>query len=216
MKLRLYGYWRSSSAWRVRIALGLKELEYDSLPIHLLRDGGEQHREAYVRLNPMAQLPTLAVEDDGQTRHLTQSLAIIDWLEQTFAEPSLLPSDPWSRVRALEIAEIVNSGMQPLQNLSVLQAVERLGTTKQEWARPFLTKGLAALETKVGDGPFALGGRPSLADACIVPQLYSTRRFGIDLGEYPSLLRIEATCQAHPAFEAAHPDRQVDAEPKGN
>ena len=106
--------------------------------------------------------------------------------------------------------------MQPLQNLSVLQAVERLGTTKQEWVRPFLTKGLAALESKVSDGPFALGSRPGLADACIVPQLFSARRFGIDLGDYPSLLRIEATCQAHPAFEAAHPDRQVDAEPKRN
>ncbi|MEM1024369.1 MAG: maleylacetoacetate isomerase [Myxococcota bacterium] len=216
MRLRLYGYWRSSSAWRVRIALGLKGLEYESRPVHLLRNGGEQHEADYLRLNPMAQLPTLEVEERGELRHLTQSLAIIDWLEQLQPEPSILSSEPWARFRALEIAEIVNSGMQPLQNLSVLQAVERLGSSKQEWVRPFLTRGLAALERKLDGGPFALGEQPSLADLCIVPQLYSTRRFGIDLGDFPSLLRVEATCRAHPAFEAAHPDRQVDAKPKGN
>lgn len=209
--MRLYGYWRSSSSWRVRIALRLKGIEFEYRPVHLVK--AEQHSESYVEKNTMHQVPTLEVEEGGRSVHLSQSLAIIVFLNERHPKPPLIPSDPLMRTRAWELAEICNSGMQPFHNLATLQAVEALGTTRKAWVAPFLEKGLAAMEKLVQETSqtYCIGSSPSLADVCLVPQLYSVRRFGVDLSPYPNLLRIEGACSELPAFEAAHPSRQPDA-----
>lgn len=215
--IRLYGYWRSSATWRVRIALHLKGLPFEVRPVHLLREGGEQHREAFRALNPMEQVPVLELEDPhGRPWRISQSLAIVELIEELHPEPPLLPREPFLRARARQLAEVVNSGIQPLQNLYVLQRLrDELGADEAAWARHFVERGLGALErmAREGEGPFLVGERPTLADLCLVPQLYNARRFGVDVEAYPTLLRAEAACAALPAFQAAHPDRQPDARP---
>lgn len=210
--MRLLGYWRSSASWRVRIALHLKGLPFTHEPVHLVRDGGEQHSEAYRALNPMAQVPTLVVDAGGEEVALTQSLAIMEWLEEAHPEPPILPAQPFERARVRQIAEIVNSGIQPMQNLSTLLAVEALGAERAAWAKPRIARGLEAVERLLGTGPFALEARPTIADACIVPQLYAAGRFGVDLQPFSKLMRVDEACAAHPAFQAAHADAQPDAQ----
>ncbi|MEZ4400286.1 MAG: maleylacetoacetate isomerase [Kofleriaceae bacterium] len=220
MKLVLHNYWRSSASYRVRIALALKELAYEYRAVHLIADGGHQHAADYTAKNPMAQVPTLEVlEDAGHTVTLTQSLAIIEYLDERWPHHPLLPAGVThaamaARARVRTLAEIVNAGIQPLQNLSTTRAVKALGGDDQAWARGFIATGLAAFQAAAADGGrFAVGDAPTVADCLLVPQLYAARRFGVDVERYPRLAAIEAACLALPAFAAAHPDRQPDAQP---
>jgi maleylpyruvate isomerase len=215
MRLRLYAYWRSSSSWRVRIGLGLKGLAHEIVPVNLL--AGEQFGEAHLARNPTAQVPVLEVEDGGETHRLVQSIAILEWLEERFPSPPLLPADPWGRARVRALAEHVNSGIQPHQNATVLRRIGELvpGGAKA-WAAHWNATGLRALEAAVKDGGagrFCHGDAPGLADAYLVPQLFSARRFEVDVSQFPTLLRIEEACAALPAFRSAHPDVQPDAPP---
>jgi maleylpyruvate isomerase len=152
-------------------------------------------------------------EDDGSVHTFAQSLAILEWIEERFPDAGapLLPRDPAARARARMLAEVVNAGIQPLQNLSVTQHLKELGADEAAWVRHFVGKGMDALEALAGEGPFLVGDAPSIAECCLVPQLYSCRRFGVDLAGYPRLLAVEARCVTLPAFELAHPDRQADA-----
>jgi maleylpyruvate isomerase len=214
--MKLYSYWRSTSSWRVRIALNLKGLAYTYEAVHLLKDGGQQNTDAYRALNPMRTVPTLEFEEGGMVRRLSQSIAILEYLEERYRTPALLPADPLLRARTRMLAEMVNSGIQPLQNLSVLQYVknEMKGDDKS-FAAHWNARGLTALEAAVKEtaGTYCLGETVSFADIYLMPQLYSARRYGVDLAPYPTLTRIEAACEKLPAFQAAHPDRQPDAAP---
>ena len=216
-KLRLYGYWRSSAAYRVRIALNLKQLPYEQVPVHLVRDGGEQHRPEFRALNPQGTVPVL---QDGE-RSIRQSLAIIEYLDELHPDPPLLPSTARDRARVRAIAQAVACDIHPLNNLRVMQYLEReLGVAadaRSDWMRHWMAQGLEAIEAMLvghpSTGDFCEGEMPSLADCCLVPQLYNARRFALDLSRYPSLLRIEANCQALDAFRAALPEAQPDAPP---
>ena len=215
--LRLHNYWRSTSSWRVRLGLHLKRLQFEYVPVHLLQDGGKQHTEAYRALNPMRTVPTLEwTEEDDSTRQLSQSLAILEYLEARVPSPSFFPKDLYLQAKVRMLAEMVNSGIQPLQNLSVLQRLKNeLKGDDKAWAAHWNARGLEALEAAVKPlaGRYCVGDEVSLADICLVPQLYGARRFAVDLTPYPTLLRIEAACNELPAFQAAHPDRQPDAVP---
>lgn len=215
MTLRLYSYWRSSSAWRVRIGLALKGLAHELVPVNLLEL--EQYGEAHRARNPMAQVPVLEVSEGSRTVRLCQSMAILEWLDERYPDPPLLPADLDGRARVRMLAEHVNSGIQPLQNAVVLRTLrERWPGYDKEWVTRFVADGLAALERAVQDGQagrFCHGDAPGLADCYLVPQIYSARRFKVDVAPYPTLLRIEAAASALAPFQAAHPDRQPDAPP---
>ncbi|MEM1033443.1 MAG: maleylacetoacetate isomerase [Myxococcota bacterium] len=208
--MKLYGYWRSSSSWRVRIALSLKELPYDYVAVNLLKS--EQLGRAHRARHPRGRVPVLEL-DDGT--HLGESLAIIDYLEHLRPEPALWPAEPVARARAHEMAQAVNSGIQPLQNLAVLKALEAEGIDRKAWGATYNRTGLEALETlaqrEQGRGPFLCGSQPSVADVCLVPQLYNARRFDVDVSAFPRLLEVEARCAEVPAFTQSHPDQQPDA-----
>jgi maleylpyruvate isomerase len=211
---RLYSYWRSSSAWRVRIGLQLKGLPYEYAAVNLL--DGEQFSAAHRSRNPTGQVPVLEVADGGRVVRLTQSMAILEWLDERHPTPPLLPRDPDARATARALAELVNSGIQPLQNAVVLGMLrEKEAGYEKVWARHWIGSGLDALEKAVAPvaGRFTAGDAPGLADCYVVPQLYNARRFGVDLAPFPTLRRIEEACGALPAFQAAHPDRQPDAPP---
>jgi len=213
--VKLFGYWRSSSAWRVRIALSLKQLAYEYVPVHLVRDGGEQNRPDYLAVNPAGQVPTLEVEHGGRVVLLAQSLVILDYLDARWPSPPLWPEDLLLRSRARQCAEICNSGMQPLHNSSVLAEVERLGGARVDWARHFLPRGLRALEAVITEygGRYCIGDTVTGADVSLIPQLFAVRRFEVDLEPYPNIRRVEAELEAHPAFRAARPEVQPDAPP---
>jgi len=214
--LRLHNYWRSSASYRVRIALGLKGLAWDYVAVNIIADGGgEQATADYRARNPQAQVPTLELVDGDTRRHLTQSLPIIEYLDEVHPTPPLLPADPYLRARARALAELVNAGIQPLQNLSTTRRVRALGGDDAAWVRDFMAPGLRAYDALCQDvrGRFSVGDAPSVADLFLVPQLYSARRFGVALDELPALTAIEAACNTLPAFAAAHPDRQPDARP---
>ena len=211
MRLRLFNYWRSSANHRVRIALGLKGLAYEYVAVSLIADGGQHKTDAYRARNPMAQLPTLELtEDDGAVHDLVQSLPIIEFLDERFPTPPLLPRDPYARAQARALAEIVNSGIQPMQNLSTTRAIKALGGDDQQFARGFIESGLrafAALAARSA-GRFCVGDAPTLADVCLVPQLHSARRFGASLEGLELLVRIADECERLPAFAAAAPTAQ--------
>ena len=201
--IRLYDYWRSSASYRVRIALGLAGLSWETVPVDLL--DGAQKGPAHLARNPQGLVPVLEI--DGL--RLTQSLAILAYLDETRGL-GLLPDAPSERARARAIAHAIAMDVHPVCNLSVARfAVERCGAglTIEDWMRRFITPGLAALETMVENGPFCVGACISLADLCLVPQLYNARRWGIDLAPMPRLRRIDAALAEIPAFAAAHPDR---------
>jgi len=211
----LHGYFRSSASWRVRLALLLKGVPFETAPVHLLRGGGEQHGEAHRRLNPMEQLPVLVI--DGVP--YTQSLAILELLEELHPEPPLLPREAARRAKVRQLAEIVNSGIQPVQNLLVMQELgRRFGADREAqvaWSRSFIERGLVALEAVVAQasGRYSVGDQVTFADLCLAPQLYNARRFAVDLARCPTLVAIDARLAELPAFQAASPERQPDFEP---
>ncbi len=213
--MKLYSYWRSSSSWRVRIGLLWKKQTFAYVPVHLLKDGGQQKAEPFARLNPMQSVPLLEVEDGGRLIHIAQSMAILEYLEERWPEPPLLPGDRVARAQVRQAAEIINSGIQPYQNTSVQKRVKDvLHGDEKAWARHFIEVGLHALEPllRSTSGRYAVGNQVTLADCYLVPQLYHARRYAVDLAAFPTLTRIEASCEVLPAFQAAHPDRQADAE----
>lgn len=213
--MKLHGYWRSSASYRVRIALALKVLEVEHVAVHLVKDGGRQLTPEFRTLNPMAQVPVLEIEDEGQTLLLTQSVAILEYLEERFPEPALLPRGRIARAEVRRCVEICNAGIQPLQNLSLMRAIKKLGGDDQAFAREANEKGLGSLEAvaKRTAGRFLVGDTPTFADVCLVPQIFSARRFGLDVARFPLLSAIDARCAELAAFVAAHPDRQPDADP---
>ncbi|OIQ75288.1 maleylpyruvate isomerase [mine drainage metagenome] len=208
--MRLYSFWRSSAAYRVRIALALKGIACEAVAVPLA--GGAQHDATYAALNPQQLVPTLVL-DDGTV--LTQSLAIIDYLEAMHPTPPLLPADPVARAHVIAAAHSVAMDIHPLNNLRLLGELEaRFGASaadKQAWMAHWMTLGFAALERMVTPSPFAFGTSPSLADICLIPQLYNARRWQVDVAPYPRLTSIEAACLSLPAFQAAAPDAQPDA-----
>jgi len=212
--MKLYSYFRSSCSYRVRIALALKGLAYAYVPVHLLKDGGEQHGDSYRALNAMAQVPTLEIEHrPGAAVRLTQSVAICEYLEERFPEPALLPADSLARASVRKCVEIINSGIQPLQNLATMAEVKRLGGDAAAFSRAANERGLAALEVEAEAslGPYLAGASITLADVFLVPQIFAARRFDVDMSRFPRLSEIDAKLAEHPAFVAAHPSRQVDA-----
>jgi maleylpyruvate isomerase len=208
----LHGYWRSGAAYRVRIALALKGLAYETQG-HDLRTGAQKAAD-YVALNPQGMVPALQI--DGAV--LTQSPAILEWLEETHPQPPLLPDDALSRARVRAMAALIACDIHPLNNLRVGKSLrEDFGADQaavDAWAARWIVPGFTALEALVerdGQG-WCFGDTPTLADACLIPQIYSAHRFNVSLDAYPRLLAIDAAAQAHPAFIAAHPDRQPDAD----
>ncbi|WP_457649732.1 maleylacetoacetate isomerase [Profundibacter sp.] len=212
--MRLYSYWRSTAAYRVRIALNMKGLDYEVVPVHLLEDGGQQHAPDYVALNPSHLVPTLVL-DDGTP--LTQSLAICEYLDITNPEPPLLPSDPIERAHVKAAALVLAADVHPVNNLRVVQHLEaRFGASREdsaEWMRHWTGKGFDALQQMVRDDtPFAFGDALGFADICLVAQYYNARRWDLDLTPYACLTEIEQNCLALPAFDAARPENQPDAQ----
>lgn len=212
--LLLYGYWRSSSAYRVRIALNLKGLSYRQEAVHLVRDGGEQNRPEYRAVNPLGLVPALV---HGQ-RTVVQSVAICEYLEESFPAVPLLPADAPGRARVRSLVQTVCSEIQPLNNSGVTkyleQTLELPGQAVRDWYAHWIARGFAAIETWLqgpGTGRFCHGDEPTLADCYLVPQVYNAERFECDLGPYPKIRRIAANCRALPAFEMAAPENQPDA-----
>lgn len=214
--MKLYTYYRSSAAYRVRIALHLKRLTYDAVPVHLTRTGGEQRQPDYLALNPAGLVPTL--DDDGVV--LTQSLAIIEYLDETHPQPALLPGAATERARVRALAQAIACDIHPINNLRVLQYLTRefgVGDAqKNAWYRHWVEVGLEAVEAMLADDPgtgvFCHGDTPTLADCCLVPQVFNARRFDCDLGALPTVMRIVGHCEAMDAFQRAAPAAQPDAE----
>jgi maleylacetoacetate isomerase len=214
--LTLYSYFRSSAAFRVRIALNLKNLTADMRFVHLLKDGGQQHSAAYQEVNPQQLVPALI--SAGQV--IGQSLAILEYLEEIVPEPPLLPRDALGRARVRQIAQAIACDIHPLNNLRALQYLEHElgvdGEKRLAWQRHWITAGFVALETKLAresaTGRFCHGDDPGLADLCLVPQMFNARRIQMDLAAYPTLLRIEKSAYSLPAFQNARPENQPDAE----
>ena len=214
--MKLYTYFRSSAAYRVRIALNLKGLEYDAIPVHLLRDGGEQLQEQYRSINPSGLVP--AFQDEYIT--LTQSMAILEYLDDAHPQVPIMPKDAAERARVRELAQIIACDIHPVNNLRVLRyLVHELGVSeeqKAEWYRHWLVGGLEVLEKHLARdpsaGPLCHGHTPTIADCCLVPQVFNAQRHGIDVSIYPNIARINAQCIEIPAFVAAHPSNQPDAE----
>jgi maleylpyruvate isomerase len=210
--MKLHGYFRSSASYRVRIALNLKGLDAEHLSHHLRK--GEQRDPAFLALNPQGLVP--ALQDDAGAV-LTQSLAIIEWLEETQPQPALLPKDSLRRARVRAFAQALACDTHPVQNLKVLARLRELGLPEEQvtgWAAWANREGLAACEALIANepGPFCFGEAPTIADLCLVPQLFNARRFGVDVSAYPRLLKAEAAALAMKAFADAAPDKQADAE----
>ncbi len=214
--MKLYTYFRSSAAYRVRIALNLKGLDYEAVPVHLLRGGGEQLQPAYRAVNPAGLLPAL---DDGAAA-IGQSLAIIEYLDETRPQRPLLPDDAAGRARVRALALTVAADTHPLGNLRVLKYLTGELKISEEmklgWQHHWMATGLAALERLLADdartGRFCHGDTPTLADCCLVPQVFNAQRFQLDLSPYPTIVRIHGACAELPAFQQAHPAQQADAE----
>ena len=213
--IKLYSYWRSSACYRVRIALNLKGLPFQTAAVHLVRNGGEQHSEAFKVLNPQEMIPVLL----HGGRMLRQSMAIIDYLDEIWSTNLLVPSTARDRQRVRAIAEMIACDIHPLGNLRVLQYLEdRFGADqaqRDEWSRHWIRSGFHAvekvLEGNPSTGAYCEGDVPTLADCCLIPQAYNAVRFGIDLAEFPLIQRINETCLALPAFDNARPEKQPDA-----
>ena len=213
--LRLYSFWRSSAAYRVRIALNLKGQAYETVPVHLVRDGGEQHAADFAALNPQELVPVLMYGG----RVLRQSLAIIDFIDETWPEPPLMPSVARDRQRVRAIAQMIACEIHPLNNLRVQKYLETTFAAteaqREEWNRHWITSGFEALEKVLADNPstgtFCEGDVPTMADCCLVPQVYNGKRFKVDMARFPTIRRINDACLEIEAFDAARPERQPDA-----
>ncbi|MEM9068168.1 MAG: maleylacetoacetate isomerase [Myxococcota bacterium] len=209
--LRLYSYWRSSCAWRVRLGLAVKSQSYEYVAVNLRE--GAQLGDAYASVNPQHQVPTLEWTVDGDVQRLTQSLAILRFVD-SLPGPSLVPADALDAARVTQAAETISAGIQPLQNLFVLKAIDALGGDRVAWARDAIRRGFLALEALASQtaGTFVVGDSLSLADLCLIPQMYNARRFKMDLSSFPTLVRVDAHCAELPAFKEAHAHNQPDAD----
>jgi maleylacetoacetate isomerase len=212
--MKLYGYFRSSAAYRVRIALNLKGIAAEPISVHLVKDGGGQNTPAHRARNPQGLVPALEL-DDGTV--LTQSLAIIEYLDAIHPEPRLIPAEPKAAAQVRAVALAIACDIHPLNNLRVLKYLKGTFGHPQEdideWYRHWcLAGGLDAIEAMLPGTAFCFGGAPTMADCCLIPQLFNARRFNVGLDHLPKILRIETACAAHPAFMAAHPSQQADAE----
>jgi len=211
--LKLYDYFRSSASFRVRIALNLKNLDYEVVPVHLVQDGGQQFSVQYQKINPHSLVPSLQDEN----KIVTQSLAIIEYLEDLYPTPALLPAEPFQKALVRSFALSIAADIHPLNNLRVLtyltQEFEVTEEKKKQWYKHWIQKGLFGLEKQLQtyhtSQTFCFGDTPTLADICLVPQLYNARRFACDLSHYPTLVRIDAHCQQHSAFTKAWPMETV-------
>jgi len=216
-KVILYSYWRSSCAWRVRTALSIKGIEYEYRAVHLVKDGGQQHGDEYKSLNPTELVPTLVIQRPDQPDIvLTQSVAILEFLEESDLwkdRQSLLPSDPQERAKVRSFVQTIASDTQPLQNLRVITH-PLIADHKSEWVCHWVGRSFAALEKglEVSSGRFCFGDVLSLADVCLVPQVFAARRFGLDLSPFPLISRIEQELLSLPEFSRAIPSAQPDAE----
>jgi maleylpyruvate isomerase len=209
--LRLYTYFRSGSSHRVRIALALKGIAYDSVPVHLLRDGGEHLKPAYRAVNPQARVPALLLPG-GEV--LIQSPAILEYLEETVPHPPLLPADPVARAKVRGVAAIIGCDIHPLNNVAALSALRRLGQDEaagSAWISRWITEGFEAVEQLIGQDGWCFGANPGLADVYLVPQLFSANRFKVPLDRFPRIRRVAGLSDAHLAFVAAAPESQPDA-----
>lgn len=208
--MKLYTYWRSTTSYRVRIALNLKGIAHEAIPVDLL--AGAQRAPEYAALNPGQGVPTLVL-DDGTV--LTQSMAILDWLEEAFPAPLLLPEDPLARARVRAAALTIATDIHPVNNLRVIGKLKGMGHDQNDttaWMNEWMTRGFAAFARLIRpDTEFCFGDAPGLADLCLVPQLYNAHRWGCNLAPFSRLTEIEARCLALPAFASAHPEAQSDA-----
>lgn len=214
--MQLHTYFRSSTAYRVRIALNLKQLEAELLPVHLVRGGGEQHSLKFRKVNPLGRVPVLV---DGGVP-FTQSLAVLEYLEEIHPNPPLLPADATDRAWIRSLADLVACDIHPLNNLSVLKYLEQeLGldeAARKKWIHHWVQNGFTALEEIIAKDPrvktYCYGDKVSMADVCLVPQVYNAKRFGVDMAPYPTISRINDACMQLKAFEKAAPENQPDAE----
>jgi maleylacetoacetate isomerase len=210
--MKLYNYFRSSAAYRVRIALALKDIPFDSVFVHLSKDGGHHKRPEYRAVNPQMRLPALALSS-GET--LIQSLAIIEYLDEVFPDPPLLPAEAVERARVRAAAQIVACDIHPLNNSGTIAYLRKLGhddAAINEWYASWVTAGFDAIEAIIRPGSYAFGSHVTLADICLVPQIYNARRFKVPLDRFPKILGVEAACNKLPAFDTSRPENQPDAE----
>lgn len=216
-EFQLYNYFRSSASYRVRIALHYKQIPFEYIPVHLLRGGGEQYLDTYKEMNPLAQVPTLVHRKDGHPHVISQSVAIIEYLEEIFPNnPPLFPKDSFERALVRQSVETINSMAQPFGNLSTLGYLQKefgiTDTQKEKWIQHWAAKALGALE-RIAEShgkAFSCGSNVSAADLFLVPQLFTSRRFKVDLSPYPRLLEVEDNCLSLEAFQKAHPEKQID------
>jgi len=211
--VKLYSYFRSSAAYRVRIALNLKGLGYDMIPIHLQKEGGINRKPEYRAINPLMRVPALTL-DSGEV--LTQSLAIIDYIDETHPQPPLLPQDAIKRAKVRAAAQLIACDIHPLNNLSALRYLKnKLGQEQaaiDTWYHHWILEGFTALEASLAPGPYAFGADVTLADICLVPQVANARRLKVPLDAFPGIVAVDAACAKLPAFEKARPENQPDAE----
>ncbi|SDS52078.1 maleylacetoacetate isomerase [Pseudomonas prosekii] len=209
--MQLYTYYRSTSSYRVRIALALKGLDYQALPVNLIAASGGEHRQApYLALNPQGRVPALRT-DDGQL--LIQSPAIIEYLDERYPQVPLLSKDLVTRAHERGVAALIGCDVHPLHNVSVLNKLRQLGhdeTQVAEWIAHWISQGLAAVEQLIGDAGYCFGDEPGMADVYLIPQLYAAQRFNIALNAYPRISRVAGLAATHPAFIKAHPANQPD------
>jgi maleylacetoacetate isomerase len=211
--VKLYSYFRSSAAYRVRIALNLKGIAYDTIPIHLIKDGGHNKRPEFRAINPQMRVPVL-VTPAGDT--LTQSLAIIEYLDETHPQPPLLPKDPIARAKVRALAELIACDIHPLNNTSPLRYLKRdMGQDQgaiDTWYHHWVLSGFEALEAMIGEGPYLCGKEVTLADTCLVPQVANARRLKVPLDKFPKIVAADVACLKLAAFDKARPENQPDAE----
>lgn len=210
--MKLYTYFRSSAAYRVRIALNLKDIAYEGVSVHLTKGGGQHKKPDYRAINPQMRVPTLELSSGEK---LIQSLAIIDYLDEVFPDPALLPQDAIERAHVRAVAQIIACDIHPLNNLVSLQYLRKLGhddATVNEWYASWILSGFEAIEPLLKPGPYAFGSHVTLADICLVPQVFNARRFKVPLDRFPKILAVDAECAKLLAFDKARPENQFDSE----
>jgi len=210
--MKLYDYFRSSAAYRVRIALNLKRLSYDAVPIHLSKDGGRHKTPEYRAINPQMRVPALVLSNGDR---LIQSLAIIEYLDETFPDPALLPVEAVERAQVRAVAQIIACDIHPINNSGTLAYLRKLGHDQaqiDEWYASWILSGFEAIETMIRPGPYAFGSHITIADLCIVPQVFNARRFKVPLDRFPKIAGVYAACDKLAAFDKARPENQPDAE----